>query len=316
MNRTLLVVLTTLFLSSLVVDAVAQSNPLAQPTTPQGFHAVGDSDSNSAPAAPASDAPENTPTSADSSSAVPNDQTTTEDTGSSGLSQEDEAEQMQAIKAIEAKAKAKALANTSTQSTQAMVSPTAPSASVLQALQSQITRLAQLSSSTQQQLSERIDASYEQNDLQAKQLKQLTETQQQIQVVITQLNKQLISQSATKTTVSSGFMPLISLVWLVILSLVVVALIVTQVLSLRTIKRLPRGQDACKELDEEYDFMATQEAMPAKLDLARAYIEMGDDDQAKEVLAGIVASGQPEFVAQAKALLVTISQAKREPDND
>ena len=315
MNRTLLVVLTALFLSSLVVDAVAQSNPLAQPTTPQGFHTVGDSDSDSAPAAPASD-PDNTPTSADSSSAVPNDQTTTEDTGSSGLSQEDEAEQMQAIKAIEAKAKAKALANTSTQSTQAMVSPTAPSASVLQALQSQITRLAQLSSSTQQQLSERIDASYEQNDLQAKQLKQLTETQQQIQVVITQLNKQLISQSATKTTVSSGFMPLISLVWLVILSLVVVALIVTQVLSLRTIKRLPRGQDACKELDEEYDFMATQEAMPAKLDLARAYIEMGDDDQAKEVLAGIVASGQPEFVAQAKALLAMISQAKREPDND
>ena len=315
MNRTLLVVLTTLFLSSLVVDAVAQSNPLAQPTTPQGFHTVGDSDSDSAPAAPASD-PDNTSASADSSSAVPNDQTTTEDTGGSGLSQEDEAEQMQAIKAIEAKAKAKALANTSTQSTQAMVSPTASSASVLQALQSQITRLAQLSSSTQQQLSERIDASYEQNDLQAKQLKQLTETQQQIQVVITQLNKQLMSQSTTKTPVSSGFMPLVSLVWLVILSLVVVVLIIAQILSLRAIKRLPRGQDLGKELDEEYDFMATQEAMPAKLDLARAYIEMGDDDQAKEVLAGIVASGQPEFVAQAKALLATISQAKREPDND
>jgi len=64
------------------------------------------------------------------------------------------------------------------------------------------------------------------------------------------------------------------------------------------------------ELDEEYDFMGTEEAMPAKLDLARAYVQMGDAVQAREVLEEILASKNTDYVTQARALMKSLSESE------
>ncbi len=57
----------------------------------------------------------------------------------------------------------------------------------------------------------------------------------------------------------------------------------------------------------EYDFMNTSEAIPAKLDLARAYIAMEDFTAARETLAKILNEGNEEYRREAKALLNKIS---------
>ena len=46
--------------------------------------------------------------------------------------------------------------------------------------------------------------------------------------------------------------------------------------------------------DNEYDFMGSEEAMPAQLDLARSYIAMNQFDQAKEALKVVLEKGNDE----------------------
>lgn len=57
----------------------------------------------------------------------------------------------------------------------------------------------------------------------------------------------------------------------------------------------------------EYDFMGSSEAIPAKLDLARAYIAMEDYTAARETLAEILGEGNEENRREAERLLSKIS---------
>ncbi len=54
------------------------------------------------------------------------------------------------------------------------------------------------------------------------------------------------------------------------------------------------------DLGDEYDFMHSQEGIPARLDLARAYIGMDDHESAKEVLMAIL-QDQPNSAYQEQA---------------
>jgi len=58
--------------------------------------------------------------------------------------------------------------------------------------------------------------------------------------------------------------------------------------------------------ESEYDFMGSKEGIPAKLDLARAYIDMDDKEGAHKVLAEIIEQGNEEQQAEAKQLLEQI----------
>lgn len=58
-----------------------------------------------------------------------------------------------------------------------------------------------------------------------------------------------------------------------------------------------------EKTEEEYDFMSSQEAIPAKLDLARAYIDMEDIPSAKSVLDEVIAKGNEAEVKEAKKIL-------------
>lgn len=65
------------------------------------------------------------------------------------------------------------------------------------------------------------------------------------------------------------------------------------------IKKAPREKD-------EYDFMGSQEGVPAKIDLARAYIDMGDYKNAKIALEEVIKQGNEEQKKTAQELLDSI----------
>lgn len=60
----------------------------------------------------------------------------------------------------------------------------------------------------------------------------------------------------------------------------------------------------------EYDFMSSSEAIPAKLDLARAYIAMNDEEQARLVLKTIIENGNSEQRSEALILIQSMINKK------
>jgi len=61
--------------------------------------------------------------------------------------------------------------------------------------------------------------------------------------------------------------------------------------------------DADRFEDEELVIAADSNGLSTKLDLARAYLDMGDDDGARQILDEVVAEGSDELKAEARALL-------------
>ena len=60
-------------------------------------------------------------------------------------------------------------------------------------------------------------------------------------------------------------------------------------------------------LDEEFDFLADADEAATKLDLARAYIDMGDKEGAKDILEEVIEEGQDAQKNEARKLLAGIS---------
>ena len=61
------------------------------------------------------------------------------------------------------------------------------------------------------------------------------------------------------------------------------------------------------ETEDEYDYLGSREGIAAKLDLARAYIDMGDTSQARHVLNEVIAHGNEEQRYMARKILSDIS---------
>ena len=64
------------------------------------------------------------------------------------------------------------------------------------------------------------------------------------------------------------------------------------------------------DTEQEYDFMGSKEGVPAKIDLARAYVAMQDYQQAKQVLDDVLAKGNNEQRQAAQAILNSIPGEK------
>ena len=62
------------------------------------------------------------------------------------------------------------------------------------------------------------------------------------------------------------------------------------------------------ESDADYDFLSSNDAIPAKLDLARAYIAMEDFSAARAVLNDVLVQGDAEQKRDAQAMLQQIKQ--------
>jgi len=58
--------------------------------------------------------------------------------------------------------------------------------------------------------------------------------------------------------------------------------------------------------DEDFDFLAGTDEAATKLDLARAYIDMGDADGAKDILEEVSLEGNNEQKQDAQDLLKTL----------
>lgn len=68
-------------------------------------------------------------------------------------------------------------------------------------------------------------------------------------------------------------------------------------------------EDPLYDLEEdEYNYMASEEGIPAKLNLARAYCDMGLPDKARKVLTEITARGDAQQREQARNLLMDMDK--------
>lgn len=76
----------------------------------------------------------------------------------------------------------------------------------------------------------------------------------------------------------------------------------------KLLKQKKQVQEQENDTDSEYDFLGSKEGIPAKLDLARAYIDMGDKESAKNVLREVLELGDEKQKAEAKNLLEEISK--------
>ena len=59
--------------------------------------------------------------------------------------------------------------------------------------------------------------------------------------------------------------------------------------------------------EEEYNFLESDEAIPAKLDLAQAYMAMGDRDSAFSVLSEVLVSGDEAQRAHAQRIMSQVA---------
>ncbi|MCX7121278.1 MAG: hypothetical protein NTZ67_05845 [Gammaproteobacteria bacterium] len=94
------------------------------------------------------------------------------------------------------------------------------------------------------------------------------------------------------------------------LSLAAVSLLLMGMMMGRLMRRNPAVTANNGHEKSEYDFMGTNEAIPAKLDLARSYIAMGNHHDAKMELKIVVQKGNEEQKMIAEALLHKINKAK------
>jgi pilus assembly protein FimV len=58
-----------------------------------------------------------------------------------------------------------------------------------------------------------------------------------------------------------------------------------------------------EDMDAELDFLADADEAATKLDLARAYIDMGDAEGAKDILSEVLGEGSEEQRKEANELL-------------
>jgi pilus assembly protein FimV len=65
----------------------------------------------------------------------------------------------------------------------------------------------------------------------------------------------------------------------------------------------PADQPTDEEVEDAFDFLDEEDAASTKLDLARAYIDMGDEDGAREILSEVISEGTGEQQEQANELL-------------
>ena len=59
--------------------------------------------------------------------------------------------------------------------------------------------------------------------------------------------------------------------------------------------------------DDDFDFLGETDENATKLDLARAYIDMGDAEGARDILNEVLSEGSDDQQGEAKELLARVS---------
>lgn len=216
----------------------------------------------------------------------------------------------------------------------ATLTPADESAQVtVQALQTQLAQVNQANLLFQQQVNQRIETLNQDFSLVQAKLSQVNQVLGVLNQEITELSSKvsdgkplksaLTPQQQQQISSTSSILPLSFLNSIEHSKLIeyvlfaIMALLVIVVLMLIPRKRSyqmeavtqtvgsPTTASDSEENDtkDEYDFMGSDEAIPAKLDLARAYIAMEDYEAAHQVLAQVTSKGNREQQAEAQKML-------------
>ena len=69
------------------------------------------------------------------------------------------------------------------------------------------------------------------------------------------------------------------------------------------VKATPITEESDEDLEDEYDFINSTEGIPAKIDLARAYIDMDNSESALNILEEVISKGNEQQQKIAQALI-------------
>lgn len=216
--------------------------------------------------------------------------------------------------------------------------PSSVDAETTKELESQLSQINQANVLFQQQTDQRIDVLNQEHTVLQNKLARLGEVLGMLNQEVTQLNQQI--QSAQKQILStsspaqqqasevSGFHSFADkvegmsstqyvLYAILVLLIVVILLLISRRNQpvMQTVSAAPLGDSVDSgdiDTKDEYDFMGSDEAIPAKLDLARAYLAMEDYKSARKVLTQVVQKGTKEQRAEAKAMLDRIPSSEAE----
>ena len=203
----------------------------------------------------------------------------------------------------------------------------------VQELESQLSQLNQANTTFQQQTDQRIDVLNQEHTVLQGKLAQLSQVLSILNQEVSQLNQQIshaqkelatnltpqqqqhqkalpLGSHFAKTIETSKTTQYILYAILVLLLIVIMMLIPRRGgYKLQTVTESGgSGPNAANEPSEsdtkdEYDFMNSEEAIPAKLDLARAYMAMEDYKSARKVLDQVSKNGSDEQKIEAKGML-------------
>ncbi|WP_423063830.1 FimV/HubP family polar landmark protein [Candidiatus Paracoxiella cheracis] len=196
----------------------------------------------------------------------------------------------------------------------------------VQMLQAELTQINQNNLSFQQKMDERVLELSNKNQQLEQRLQELTQAMTLLNQEIISLKKttdslkylknaQPIRHTAASTFVewaqiinnhlgSTGLKAIISgVVILIILLLWAIWPRNNKKKKQKTANRNSKSGDHLDGTEAEYDYMGSEEGVPAKLDLARTYIAMEDYDTARKVLAEVNKHGDQSHKEQAQAML-------------
>lgn len=87
------------------------------------------------------------------------------------------------------------------------------------------------------------------------------------------------------------------------LSIIVLLLILSTIYLRRLLNSSPKTEKLYDLEQDEYDFLGSADGIPSNIDLAHAYIAMGDTEKAKEILIQIAQVDNPKYSKQAQSIL-------------
>ncbi|MBS0350605.1 MAG: hypothetical protein JSR33_05350 [Proteobacteria bacterium] len=178
-----------------------------------------------------------------------------------------------------------------------------------------------LNASAEQKLPEiaQSPVNTEQNDSQkeamASQIKQMSDTTATLSQTVDNINQQVASLKNQLAGIQSQNNRSQQQIKLIIYSLLALTLLMLVSMGFGLSKRRRQAdppvtpqKNESKVSQSEYDFMSSSEAIPAKLDLARAYMAMEDFVAARETLVDILNETNEEYHPEARSLLNKIKE--------
>ncbi len=244
--------------------------------------------------------------------------------------QKSQAQNMQKVKAIMAAAAERQSVTPNTQQAQPTTTQTSAKPSqthkatkvakpTLQNMQAEVSELNQRSLLIQQSISQRISQLGQENSVLQNKVNKLGQALSLLNRELGQEQKTVISK-AQHPTILQGIANVLNIkVEYLLYSILVVLLIIVALLIPKRKRAAPElalatgdatvlDEESEDDTKDEFDFMNSNEAIPAKLDLARAYIAMEDYKAARTVIEQVQAKGNEQQLEQAQNLLNDIPE--------